>query len=535
MKRIAAAALACVLLLSACAKDKDNDNDRFDRDERDKSPAPSAELTETPEVGNTDAPLVFDSGVKTDFSGLTEYKAKEPMYSRLSDKLLTELFPSRGYGRLLRYGGSIGLYYGYPSVDTYGLVTADGMIVTDPIYTNIVDTGRGVYILQKTVEDPDSYDGYSLESAICGLDGRFVTEFTRGYTTACETVIVIAHHPYDWEHPDALDIDVYDYSGKLLYNMRDLECADLMGEDSLYGLYYENGGYFVAETTDGRVVYINALSGRSTYLEYDSASPFSSGMSCVVKDGLCGAVDTNLEEVIAPQYTYQIDFTGPIASIWQESGEIIVINRKGEVVATTTEWYNVFPYDAAEDAEYYFSSFNPDIGREMYYDKDFNKLPENRIPFYYGGYCEVEDDGVTIYKDGKELFIPDAQSASDYTYNSAGLIAFSQYNDSAYSAQGICTIDGVLLTAENENTYYYISEGKSGTYVLAHEYIGGENMNCTVYNSDGEEIFSAHGAMGLMLVDGTDLFEVVYQDWFEYRDSDGNVVFRYPLSILGID
>ena len=91
--------------------------------------------------------------VITDYSGLTAYRSPRSMHTRLASGALPELVPSDGYGMLLPYSGS----YAKPGsggyqVTKYGLVTIDGVIVTDAVYDSI--SRVNIYTVDTQVTKP---------------------------------------------------------------------------------------------------------------------------------------------------------------------------------------------------------------------------------------------------------------------------------------------------------------------------------------------------------------------------------------------
>ncbi len=76
------------------------------------------------------------SPVYTDWSKLTNYEAPEERFTRRYTAFTDHLIPAEDYGPLLPYVGAV-TGDRYTNVEKYGLVTLEGEIVTDPVYTNI--------------------------------------------------------------------------------------------------------------------------------------------------------------------------------------------------------------------------------------------------------------------------------------------------------------------------------------------------------------------------------------------------------------
>ena len=129
--------------------------------------------------------------VLTDYSGLTPYTPKFTKHTRLHDGPLPELIPSNDYGTLLPYASATIMPNGSLRESKYGLVTIDGVVVTDLIFDQISRANEQVYHyfgLQPVPQPPvyllavnTSGSGtlWNAESkkAVCALDGSWITPF----------------------------------------------------------------------------------------------------------------------------------------------------------------------------------------------------------------------------------------------------------------------------------------------------------------------------------------------------------------------
>lgn len=134
--------------------------------------------------------------VKTDYSKLTPYEPMEEIYTRLSDEYMAELVPSDDYGMLLPYTGELLYnYYGDPIDERYGLVTADGIIVTDAMYYSIYNYGS-FFVLSKQLdntgsEKPEYCDDLNRSYALCASDGSWVTPFRYSDFSTLDDVLLL--------------------------------------------------------------------------------------------------------------------------------------------------------------------------------------------------------------------------------------------------------------------------------------------------------------------------------------------------------
>jgi hypothetical protein len=243
-------------------------------------------------------------GVYTDYSAyipsISEVTGE--IYTRLSGAPLSWLIPSTSYGELLPYGVFESTDRYYYSLGRYGLVTADGVIVADPVfewisppqtsdswwarlYDNYGTVGMitpPVYLLKlpksMSQEELDhgyySYEyGYSsyeedwddkyytseltvkelknrhndyrkpekyeLLRAVCASDGSWISDLYLKIHL-CDLTIMLIRDEYE------NDADIMDYSGKILFNTKSLPFYDrlpVMSINRYDGRYWLNERY----------------------------------------------------------------------------------------------------------------------------------------------------------------------------------------------------------------------------------------------------------------------------------------------------
>lgn len=131
------------------------------------------------------------SPVYTDWSQLTPYVPTEPVCTRFEPYSGGESLQAReDYGPLLPYVGA------YPDTESYmgplpllGLVTAQGALVTDPIYADVHmvtdGDGRGLFLILARgrllgVTEDGSYPYGNFTYTVAAPDGSWVREFSGG-------------------------------------------------------------------------------------------------------------------------------------------------------------------------------------------------------------------------------------------------------------------------------------------------------------------------------------------------------------------
>lgn len=131
------------------------------------------------------------SPVYTDWSKLADYQPPEALYETFQPYSGKQLTARDDYGPLLRYiGASVMPDNYFPDVmPLYGLMTADGRVVTDPVYAAVYLVGGAVrgdstdnpfLILRTGNPDPDAYPGDAFSSGskvtVAAPDGSWVLE-----------------------------------------------------------------------------------------------------------------------------------------------------------------------------------------------------------------------------------------------------------------------------------------------------------------------------------------------------------------------
>lgn len=128
------------------------------------------------------------SPVYTDWSKLTPYEAAEPLYTRHPGHSRT-LAAREDYGSLLIYVGVISSVDNYivDKLPLYGLVTAEGALVTDPVYAEIYCQGaflllcRGSVSGYRETDDGGRWPVGGFEYTAAAPDGSWVRELGRCY------------------------------------------------------------------------------------------------------------------------------------------------------------------------------------------------------------------------------------------------------------------------------------------------------------------------------------------------------------------
>lgn len=163
------------------------------------SPSPSPAPSPSPSVEPAPEPT---ASVAVHWDALTPRQPNTTIASRLREGPMPELTPGGDYGRLVPYiGGELQVNYGYIdgnySTDyLYGLSTADGLILTDPVYQNVFqaswyDSAEGkshslpILVLEQTVRTGQGDEDYGIAVGLAAADGSWYTgmKFSSGLSS----------------------------------------------------------------------------------------------------------------------------------------------------------------------------------------------------------------------------------------------------------------------------------------------------------------------------------------------------------------
>lgn len=401
MKRLLPLALTFALALSGCTPAASSPSEA-------PGETPSAAPTATPRPG----PAVY-----TDASQLTPYEKPEPPISKFTRRyaeFTDALIPADDYGPLIPFPGAV---VTRPSEDgwgwmedysLYGLMTLDGEVVVDPVfslaYAPSIWDGRSdqtrqlnCLILQKVIKGEN---GEPVDvAALCARDGSWCTGFD--YTFDWEMLMNRTEENIIpmWRGRDSAQALVFldvrtgeavrtiDLSGvmerwpdntwNLVYNLRYGERYAIFSDDTNHYL-------FDSETGEVRVLeeLLNLLSGE---LEAPYSASFYEGLAAVQTASGWGYIDGN-GWVIDPIYEESHPFEGGHALVRDEEqgGWYTYIDHSGRVVYTLPDGEPIY------DGE--FIGYQ-NMGRRHYLDKNFREVP---LP---GGFTDPRVDGDWFIQD----------------------------------------------------------------------------------------------------------------------------------------
>ena len=503
--------------------------------------------------------------VRTDYQGLTPYMTPHTMHTRLNEGPLSELIPSNEYGMLLPYASASLRSDGSLRAAKYGLVTIEGMIVTDLIYNN-VDKGFSRYsygVYHPAAPPPPAYrlvvnvpgsetpwGGVQSKIAACALDGRWVTPFEYEDVIFEEKVIVMVR---DFE---TFDMDVYDYNGRLLYNTLALDWMAYISKDEWLGSFFYSisEGYGVVPLNNGTYAFIDILTGRARYTEYVWANPFSNGFASVavsaendeMTSDLWGFIDKNFELVIPCKYAQPSWFAYERAVVQLPDSSQQIIGTRGETLFHAPSGYSIERHN--DGPGFVLHGRHGEDRLPTFYTNDLVEISlptrvQSQSGYIYlrytgGGWyvCDF-DGGIMLFMADKEYFFPDMWHIS---YTDDKYIIYSEYSETGQGS-GVMTIDGRdIIPLEQEATITEIVEGGvlKGFCINVGGigyFIGSEYMHRTyrLVDADGNTIASGSGV--LMYDEASGLYSVLGADYYKWLDAKGNTIISIPLMSYTLD
>ena len=451
------------------------------------APAPSPEAT----PGQIEHPT--DAAVFTDWSGLTTEAAPQEIYTRLTPEPMETLRPG-DYGALLPFSSSTrfatGDGWGWELGGLKGLVTAEGMIVLDPVCSSVsrlvrysAEEGEIVcpfLVLEKLLYDPDAPDagewnrGWVERCAVCAEDGSWCTDFV--YTNVLGSPLGALCVRSEQENL----AECLSARGRVVFDTKDW---DVRAELAPWSVTQLNDipaeGWAPVQLNSGRDVFLNARGAvmpMRQALWIEIAEPFSEGLAAVRVDGLWGFLDERGALAIEPQYSgvgyggfldgYTIVYTdGRLRSaVIDRAGNVVLEDETiGREVSGGVGWYHCFASGGA--SRWYDASLDPvEIGGNTPSGADVE------LGFYY-----KDKDGVRVLTfDGAQRFYPGAETVSVYDgYVFAYTADECQVFDPSDRPLGVFPLDSWPSLRRDERTgeaYIYVSTGDG----------------CDVYSARGE-------------------------------------------------
>lgn len=368
----------------------------------------------------------------------------EEIYTRLYSGPLTEFTPGQEYQLLLPYMGPRRYTPSGDLVDgAYGLVTADGMIVTDPIYSYIdpilyeaanqeTRTFLGFYALYTSIS-PENTKEAVQQITLIPKDGTF--------SVTCEEYIATPYGVIAMIDRAKCQAIWYNIDGDVILDTTSIPVISQGPPEAIYNLAHLADGYAPYFDWDGTYFFIdlkgNILSSpNGEVLSFDYAAPFDGGIAPIYVQDQLGYLDKNGHVIIPPQYKDGNTFFTKSGLTLVETMEhaYVVIDTTGTIVKTLE---GSFPSVHLESLQgfYMLRQTNGDI---LYLDENLDPVLFGQRSLKNNGFClyYTQADGISIPIADRELFIADAKTPVDPPYQGYYLVRDQNLRLSIHDSKG---------------------------------------------------------------------------------------------------
>jgi hypothetical protein len=370
------------------------------------------------------------------------------------------LLPRPDYGPLYPYVGAAMSDGWLQTQVLFGLSTADGRTVTDPVYNlaEIIEKdGSAIYMLSR-------YSGHSRhETTFAALDGSWAVTYQdnslrRSMLDPGLTASLMPNLDY---------IPVYngsgwgaiDYNGNEAYPCR--ERFPVLFCEGLAAVWNTDGTEYHYIDIQGRTVLgpfespHQMMDGAEEMWRFETLSlHFSHGLARFYQDGLWGYIDTAGNVVIEPQYWHSSAFYGAYAIIVDAGYTFSAIDREGNVLITADNGH-ILPLDETFFIAYGFSgaTFMSAAGEPV--ELSINAWSRLRN----GWFLDTGSDFAELEKDGEVIVLP--FRVSDGLPGDRFIVWFYE-DDTAW--WGVVDKTGSLLADTREGSAWIAPSGRIQIY-----------------------------------------------------------------------
>ncbi len=495
------------------------------------------------------------SGVYTDWSKLTDYQSFSPVGSQWYHDLPDVLIPNQDYGDLIPYNGNP-LSYSYSwcdennvenidswDVSLYGLMTLDGKMVTDTVFSNVYrlsnvnpatydSTDLPVWVLSKTIADAQGVK--EQRYALAGEDGSWCTDFVFSMDemglcswsggiflaladqSACVMLDLDGKELFRWERDDFVTPGDPSYDWWAATMLCYCTWSDGIGLVNSYN----NACY-----------YVDAYTGKPLdWPTFSEAYAFSEGLAAVrdPASGHMGFIDSSGAWVLDPIYFSAGSFQDGRAVVTYVSDTSVglnaVIDRDGNELMAADQQISL-----KWQGSYYY------VEGDGWYNLDFHYVPQyiDEHEVSCGGDFLWYYDGTSLFllEDGNWTTFPATLASGDYGISERIGENLSVYRTDAEGNQTNCLYSpqgDVLIPFETYDYFYDMSDKSSHTWIWAST---GNSGGC-VLDENGKRLFSSTSDSCQLY---HDLFSVSDEVSYGVRNADGDWILCLPAAAYTVD
>ncbi len=536
MKRLLPLALILTLALTACAPPAAE------------TPAP----TETPVPSETPAPFSGPT-VWTDASQLAPYEKPVSKFTRRYAGFTDTLIPAGDYGPLLPFPGAAvskweNQWGWFDDYSLYGLMTLDGEVVADPVFSSAFHPGGwdelaqeswtlDCLVLQKVVMDENGEP--TSVAALCAPDGSWCTDFLYQYDweismgAQSENAVSLLKgdnalaflDPHTGEELRVVDFSKAleispDILGYLRYNVRyDTRCTCFSDETN----------HYIFDTETGEVRPIN-----DAVWEVESAyGAFSEGLCPVETSSGWGYLDGRANWVIDPVYEQAGAFQNGVALVRDKSHNYSFLDPGGKTLYAFPDscrgvsWDNgLIRYQLLDQVCYMDGAFTP-----IPFPEDFVEYArwKDQATYQGGGWFSQNIAPSATQWDGVALWNYQTGARYDFLYMKLDFLErnyalLRRFDQKAYVLADLTT--GETRELGNWAWANFSQDSLTGETYLTLE--GQDGQPSQLQTPEGETLYETSGPIWNVSLLGGRLF-CRQDDRVTLTAPDGELLFSWPI------
>ncbi len=470
---------------------------------------------------------VLEDPVPVDWS-LGEAEPLAEQYTRRFPEKNRHLIPSSDYGALLPFMGGRGVD-GWMTYERYGLVTPQGEIIVDPVYSDVwqlrdyngtEELRLPVFVLEQMI--PGTGGTRERRCALAAADGSWVTGFDfRSLQVVGEKRI--------WAIALNGDGVMLDERGRELWRLpeKDKTGESASWEDML--LWNDEIGVFLESGNEKIILMDGTVHEKKDSWEW--CGSFFEGLSAAHDpiSGNWGYIGTDGRWAIPPAYAECDVFRRGKAIVRLPNGAVQVLDQTGTVLWERTE--GRLEVMEGEDF-FYYCWFEPwsDSRRNILglYGEDLKEIPSEAkglLLYSTDGWLWKKNakDGIDLYSSAGTLHL---EGRGDFMGQEGDFLKLRFWDKKMeQSIWRVYHTDGTLVMGPKETDFIWvwIDPVNQRRYLFART---GERDE--IYDVDGNFLTQTRGPLGLyngLVASQTELS-------FGYQDLEGNWVFRITIQQL---
>lgn len=491
MKRILALVLGLALLCGCAPREQPQEAPMSDPVSPSVDGAPE-ELTKLTEPVEPEEPV---PPVYADWSKLEDTENWEELCEWYWPEPASTLIPDDGYGLLLPYAGmelSMVDSYGWDNY-RYGLVTSEGKVAVEPVYDSVSQLYRyregwrseplPVYVLARS-ERLGNGEGIQLRG-VAAMDGSWSTEliYDAVFAVGDTRLLLVDPDGYGWfcdlqgnVTASGLDRSVFEFWGTWWR-----EIGGISSSTACLNAADGNGSWLI-DFESGMQRHLPDVQYCRMWLAGDDLTPATH------TNQLTGYLDREGNWVIAPQFTDADVFYGSYALATRgEYNDRVLIDRKGNTVLEPEGRLEAIFIDGS----FYYLDIGDDDTIYGVYNMQAEAISHPAVGHTrlesWSALCWQDAGGAQWVWDGRESWQVDLNGAVLQGVYGSLLLLWQEDPETFESKSGVYDVEQSRWIIPMQSAGCNILEDS----VTGEFYVLCGYQNCTVYNAEGEKLFSA--------------------------------------------